>query len=47
MKIIHVNRGLRNEYESDLRGDEHYSSSSENKPALGLVSSVWKALHCK
>ena len=24
MKIIYVNCGLRNELESDLRGDEHY-----------------------
>ena len=47
MKIIHVNRGLRNEYVSDLCGNEHYSSSSENKPALRLVSSVGKALHYK
>ena len=37
MKIIHVNCGLRTEYESDLRSNEHYLSSSDNKPALGLV----------
>ena len=30
MKIIHVNYSLRNEYESDLRSNEHYLSSSEN-----------------
>ena len=31
MKIIYVNCGWRREYESDLRSNEHYSSSSENK----------------
>ena len=31
MKIIYVNCGLGNKYESDLRNNEHYSSSSENK----------------
>ena len=30
MKIIHVNYSLRNEYESDLRSNEHYLSSIEN-----------------
>ena len=30
MKIIHLNCGLRNEYESDLRSDELYFGSSEN-----------------
>ena len=30
VKIIHVNYSLRNEYESDLRSNEHYLSSSEN-----------------
>ena len=34
MKIIHLNCGLRNEYESDLRSIERYFCSSENK--------VWK-----
>ena len=34
MKIIHLNCGLRNEYESDLRSNERYFCSSENK--------VWK-----
>ena len=34
MKIIHLNCGLRNEYESDLRSNEHYFGGSENK--------VWK-----
>ena len=27
MKIISVNRGLRSEFKSDLRSDEHYWSS--------------------
>ena len=31
MKIIYVNCGWRREYESDLRSNEHYLSSSENK----------------
>ena len=31
MKITYVNCGWRREYESDLRSNEHYSSSSENK----------------
>ena len=31
MKIIYVNCGWRREYESDLRSNEHYSSSCENK----------------
>ena len=31
MKIIYVNCGWRREYEIDLRSNEHYSSSSENK----------------
>ena len=34
MKIIHLNCGLRNGYESDLRSNERYFCSSENK--------VWK-----
>ena len=46
MKIIYVNCGLSTEYESDLRSNEHYLVSSENKPPLRLVSSVGKALHC-
>ena len=29
MKIIYVNCGLRNEFESDLRGDEHYLNTSD------------------
>ena len=31
MKIICVNCGLRNEYESDLRSNEHFLSNGENK----------------
>ena len=31
MKIIYVNCGIRNEYESDLRSNKHFVSSSENK----------------
>ena len=31
MKITHLNCGLRNEYESDLRSNERYFCSSENK----------------
>ena len=31
MKIICVNCGLRNEYESDLRSNEHFFSNDENK----------------
>ena len=31
MKIICVNCGLRNEYESDLRSNEHFLSNDENK----------------
>ena len=31
VKIIHLNCGLRNEYESDLRSNEHYFGGSENK----------------
>ena len=31
MKIIHLKCGLRNEYESDLRINEHYFGGSENK----------------
>ena len=43
MKIIYVNCGWRREYESDLRSNEHYSSSSENKARkknLGLYG-IW------
>ena len=42
MKIIYVNCGLGNKYESDLRNNEHYSSSSENKAwkHLGLYR-IW------
>ena len=29
MKVIYLNCGLRCEYESDLRSNEHYLSSSE------------------
>ena len=36
MKIPYVNRGLRSEYESDVRSTEHYFNSSENK--------AWKLL---
>ena len=31
MKVIYENCGLRNEYESDLRSNEHNLSSTENK----------------
>ena len=31
MKIIYVNCGWRRKYESDLRNNEHYLSSDENK----------------
>ena len=31
MKIIYLNGGQRREYESDLRSNEHYLNSSENK----------------
>ena len=31
MEIIYVNCGWRREYESDLRSNEHYLSSSQNK----------------
>ena len=31
MKIIYVNCGWRREYKSDLRSNEHYLSSNENK----------------
>ena len=31
MKIICVNCGFRNEYESDLRSNEHFLSNGENK----------------
>ena len=31
MKVIYLNCGLRREYESDLRSNEHYFSGSENK----------------
>ena len=31
MKIIYMNWGLGNKYESDIRSNEHHSSSSENK----------------
>ena len=34
MKIMDLNCGQRREYEGDLRSNEHYLSSSENK--------VWK-----
>lgn len=30
-KITEVNWGLKNEYENDLRNNEHYLSCSENK----------------
>ena len=41
MKIIHVNCGQRNERESDLRSNEHYLSSSENKALyFGATNSV-------
>ena len=40
--LIYVNCHLRNEYESDLRSNEHYLSSSENKAwkKLGLHE-IW------
>ena len=40
--IPYLNDRLRNEYESDLRSNEHYSSSSENKAwkKLGLYE-IW------
>ena len=31
MKIICVNCGLRNKYESDLRSNEHFLSNDENR----------------
>ena len=31
MKIMYVNCGQRNKYGSDVRSDEHYLSSRENK----------------
>ena len=31
MKIMYVNCGFRNEYESDLRTNEHYLGSCESK----------------
>ena len=31
MKIMYVNCGFRNEYESDLRSNEHYLDSCESK----------------
>ena len=31
MKIMYVNCGFRNEYESDLRSNEHYLGSCESK----------------
>ena len=34
MKVLYVNCGWRREYESDIRSNEHYSSSSENKIAF-------------
>ena len=34
MKITPVNRGLRNEFQNNLRSNEHYSSSSESKPEM-------------
>ena len=37
MKVIYLNWGQRREYESDLRSNEHYLSSSENK--------AWKKIH--
>ena len=41
MKIIHVNCGQRNERESDLRSNEQYLSSSENKALyFGATNSV-------
>ena len=40
MKIIVVNRGLRDE--SDLRSNEHYLSSSENKAwKISGSSGIW------
>ena len=40
MKIIDVNRGLRDE--SDLRSNEHYLSSSENKAwKISGSSGIW------
>ena len=41
---IYVNCSLRNEIESDLSSNEHYSSSSENKPRPTklMVHWLWK-----
>ena len=41
MKIIFVNCGLRREYQSDLRSNEHYLSSSENKAWKKKFRPVW------
>ena len=40
MKILYVNCGLRNAYESDLLSYEHHSSSSESK-AWNKLRLVW------
>ena len=41
LKIIHANCGQRYERESDLRSNEHYLSSSENKALyFGATNSV-------
>ena len=36
IKILYVNCGLRNKYESNLRNIEHFLSSSETKALRGL-----------
>ena len=39
MKIMYVNCGQRNKYGSDVRSDEHYLSSRENK--------AWKKIQAR
>ena len=40
LKIIYVNCGLTSEYESDLRGNEHILSSSDNKACKKFQASA-------
>ena len=43
IEIIYVNCGLRNEFGSDLRCNEHYLSSTENKASIFFSSFFSKA----
>ena len=43
MKMIYVDCGLRNKYESDIHSDENYLSGSEKKKGLKKNSGLYGA----